>query len=238
MSGLAHLLLLAVPSTFACAAAWIAYLRWKDRRTPEPWPLMFAAAALGTLAVLFAHLGYRALDGLGLETSWELLTGPLPTAAAGALAIGVVEEAAKLLPVLPFVVASRHFDELWDGPVYAGASAVGFALAETVVLAGLGETNVSTTLARAAVAPITHVVFAGPWGLGLAYTTLRGIRWAFPLGFAISAITHGSYNLLLARPGLQLAAAVLVGLLWLIWIAVAGRLTRDRRRHPRPDSHR
>ena len=199
---------------------------------------MIAAAALGSLAVLFAHLGYSALDGLGLQASWELLTGPLPGAVAGALAIGAVEETAKLLPVLLFVWTSHHFNELWDGPVYAGASAVGFALAEAVLLASLGETDISSTLARAAVAPLTHAIFAGPWGLGLAYATLRGVRWAFPLGFAISAVSHGTYNLLLARPGLQLAAAGLVGLLWLAWLAVAARLTRERRRYPRPDSHR
>ncbi|MCP3983797.1 MAG: PrsW family intramembrane metalloprotease [bacterium] len=238
MPGLAHLLLLIVPATFGGAAAWIAYLRWKDRRTPEPWPLMIAAAALGSLAVLFAHFGYRALDGVGLHASWELLTGPLPGAMAGALAIGTVEETAKLLPVLPFVWAARSFNEIWDGPVYAGASAVGFALAEAVLLASLGETDMTSTLARAAAAPITHVVFAGPWGLGLAYSALRGARWAFPLGFAISATSHGAYDLLLARPGLQLAAAGLVGVLWLVWIAVAARLTRERRRYPRPDSHR
>ncbi len=238
MPGLAHVLLLVLPATCGGAAAWIAYLRWKDRRTPEPWPLMFGAALLGAGAMLLAHLGYRALDGVGLQASWAMLTGPLPRAWAGALAIGAVEEAAKLVPVLPFVFVTHRFDELWDGPVYAGACAVGFAVAEAVLLAALGEIGVTSTLARAAAAPLTHAVFAGPWGLGLAYTVLRGARWAFPLGFAVSAAAHGAYDLLLARPGLQLWAAALVAALWLLWIAVASHLTRERRRHPRPDSHR
>lgn len=212
---------LLLPAAAAGAAAWVVYFRWKDRAKPEPWALQLATAAVGALAVGAALLGYRAADAFGPVASWEALVGPWSRALPAALVIGVVEEAAKLLPVLPVALASRHFDELWDGPVYAGASAVGFAFAETVMLAFSGELGLVDGLARAVAAPITHAVFAAPWGLGLAHFVLRRNARALGLGFAASAGVHGLYDLLLARPGLQLAAAgvVLLVWLWMMWAA-------------------
>jgi RsiW-degrading membrane proteinase PrsW (M82 family) len=212
---------LLLPAAAAGAGAWIVYFRWKDRAKPEPWTLQLATVAVGGLAVGAALLGYHVADAFGPVASWEALAGPWSRAVPAALVIGTVEEAAKLLPVLPIALASRQFDELWDGPVYAGASAVGFALAETALLAANGELGLVDGLARAVAAPITHAVFAAPWGLGLAHFVLRRDVRALALGFAASAGVHGLYDLLLARPGLQLAAAgvVLLVWVWMLWIA-------------------
>lgn len=220
---MAGVLWLLLPAAAAGAATWVVYFRWKDRAKPEPWTLQLATVAVGALAVCAALLGYRAVDAFGPVVSWEALVGPWSRAVPAALAIGVVEEAAKLLPVLPIALVSKHFDELWDGPVYAGASAIGFALAETMMLAFSGELGLVDGLARALAAPITHAVFAAPWGLGLAYFVLRRDGRALALGFVASAVAHGLYDLLLARPGLQLAAAgvVLVVWLWMLWAARA-----------------
>ena len=219
---------LLVPAAAAGAAAWLVYFRWKDRARPEPWGLQLATFAVGAGAVGAALLGYRAADALGPVASWEALVGPWARAVPAALVIGTVEEAAKLLPVLPIALASRHFDELWDGPVYAGAAAVGFALAETALLAASGELGLVDGAARAVAAPITHAVFAAPWGLGLARFVLRRDRRALALGFAASAGTHGLYDLLLARPGFQLAAAGIVLALWVWMLWTAHRLAHPR----------
>lgn len=221
-----------LPAAAAGAAAWLVYFRWKDRARPEPLGLQVVTALVGALAVGAALLGYRAVEGVGPVASWEALAGPWSRAVPAALLIGAVEEAAKLLPVLPIALASRHFDELWDGPVYAGAAAAGFALAETALLAATGELGLADGLARAVAAPITHAVFAAPWGLGLARFVLRRDARALGLGFAASAGAHGLYDLLLARPGLQLAAAGVVLLLWIWMLVAARRLTRPRGQTP------
>ncbi len=226
MSQTGSLLALAAPVLLGAGACWLAYLRFKDRRLPEPWVLLAASAALGGVAVALAWWGYERLDDLGLGVVWTGLQGPWPQALGAAALIGAVEEAAKLLPVLPLALGSRHFDEPWDGAVYAGASGVGFALAEAAVLAASGEMDAVTTLARAAAAPISHALFAAPAGLGLAWAVLRRSVWALPAGFAVAVAAHAGYDLLLAR-GLQLAAAGWVGVLWIVWLRVAARLAQD-----------
>jgi RsiW-degrading membrane proteinase PrsW (M82 family) len=147
--------------------------------------------------------------------------GAWGTAIPTALAVGFVEEAAKFLPVLVVAQLTSHFDELWDGPVYAGAAAVGFALAETLAFLFAGELGTLDGVARALTAPITHALFAAPAGLGLAYAVLQRKYWALAMGFAASVVTHAAYDLFLAQPGLHLAASgvVLAVWMWLIWAA-------------------
>lgn len=205
----------------AGAGAWIAYFRWKDKRRPEPLPLIALTAAAGVLAIAAASLGYDLLEDAGRAPTWEGLGGAWSRALPTALAIGFVEESAKFLPVLLIARLTTHFDELLDGLVYAGAAGAGFALAETVAFLWAGELSTLDAIARAVAAPITHALFAAPAGLGLAYAVLEGRHWALALGFAVSVVSHGAYDLFLAQPGLQLAAAgvVLLVWIWLIWIA-------------------
>jgi RsiW-degrading membrane proteinase PrsW (M82 family) len=205
----------------AAAGAWLAYFRWKDKRRPEPWVLLALTAAAGVVSVAAAIFGYEVLEDAGAAPSWGALGGPWTRAVPAALSIGLVEEAAKLLPVVLVARFTSHFDEIWDGPVYAGAAGAGFALAETLTLVlgdGLGTLDGA---ARAVAAPITHALFAAPAGLGMAHSVLKGRHGALALGFAVSVTCHGAYDLFLARPGLQTAAAgvVLVLWLWLIWAA-------------------
>jgi RsiW-degrading membrane proteinase PrsW (M82 family) len=212
----------------AGAGAWIAYFRWKDKRRPEPWVVLLLTCMAGVVAVGAALLGYGLLEGAGRAPTWEALGGAWRTAIPTALAIGLVEETAKLLPVLVVVGLTRHFDELWDGPVYAGAAGIGFALAETLSFLLAGELGTVAGAARAVAAPITHALFVAPAGLGLAYAVLERRRWALPVGFVASVATHGLYDLFLARPGLQLAAAGVVAAIWVWLLAVARHLTRRR----------
>lgn len=223
----AGLVLMAI---LGAAAVWVVYLRWKDRHRPEPLATLLAAVGGGGLAVGAAFGAYRVFDWLGAEATWSALSGPLPGALGIAAVIGAAEEGAKLLPVWAFARFSRHFDELLDGAVYAGASAIGFAAAETATLIWMGEGLSLPLLTRAVAAPITHVLFAVPAGLGLAAWMLRGRRSLFALGAVVSVTTHGAYDLLLARglPGAQISAALIVLALWLAFLEIARRL------EPRP----
>ena len=206
----------------ASAGVWVAYLRWKDKRRPEPLAILILATVAGVASVGAALLGYGVLDGMGRAATWSTLTGPWRDAIPGALAIGLVEETAKLLPILPIALTSRHFDEIWDGPVYLGAAGIGFALAETLYLLAGGEVGTLDGIVRAVIAPITHALFAAPTGLGLAYAVLYRRWWALPLGLGVASLAHGAYDLFLAQPGLQPAASAVVGVLW-IWLLFAAR---------------
>ncbi len=207
----------------ASAGGWVAYYRWKDRARPEPLWLLLATAAGGGAAILLALLGYGGFEARGIGTDWTDLGGArIGHALAAAARIGSIEELAKLAPVLPVAFLHRKYDELLDGIVYAACSALGFATAESILLLSQGELDVLQVLARAAAAPATHALFAGPWGLGLAYAALERRWWALAAGLGISIAAHGGYDLLLARTEIPqaLSTIVVLGLwVWLIWIS-------------------
>jgi RsiW-degrading membrane proteinase PrsW (M82 family) len=233
----------------ASAITWLFYFRFKDSHRPEPLWMLLVALAAGAFAVALAFLGYGGLERVGRGIEWDLLTGPrFELAVLGALGIGMVEEGAKLLPVLALALTSRHFDERLDGLVYAGCAGTGFAAAETVLLAvdgGIGEGPM--VWARVIAAPATHALFASVWGAGLPALAFE--RRASPLlgWLALSALAHGGYDLLLARPEVPsfLAAGVVLGVwAWFIWVTprlarhdpVTSRLLRSRGPSPSPSA--
>ena len=209
------------------AAGWLLYFRWKDRARPEPPWTMVAAAAGGAVAILLSLLGYAFATAAGAETSWDLLQSGIVPAMKGALQVGAVEEASKLLAVLPIALGSSHFDEVFDGIVYAACSALGFATAEMWWLLSHGDFDLLIALGKAVTGPISHALLAAPWGLGLSLTILKKKRLALPIGLAISIVAHGGYDLLLARPDLPpVVSAVVVLAIWVWFLWYSPRLAR------------
>lgn len=201
------------------ACAWFGYFCRKEQSTK---PLWWKALALlgGYLAVLAAVFGYRSIEALGCSPEWAVLEGGGSRALGLCLIIGFVEEGAKMLPVVLLAVWSRRFDRPVEGLFFAACAGVGFATAENTSLWMSGELSVVDGLARAVAAPVTHALFAAPWGLGLGGFLLRRKPSILLLGFAASVVSHGAYDLLLARAqGPSLAAALLVLALW-IWLIV------------------
>lgn len=220
---------LAMAVAAASAIGWLVYFRWKDRARPEPPWLMAAAAGGGAGGVLLALAGFELGNAAGAETSWEQLQSmPALGATLAALRIGLVEEVSKLLAVLPVVLLARAFDEVLDGIVYAACAGLGFATAETAFLFAQGDWALADALGRAIAGPLTHALFAAPWGLGLSFALLRRNRAALAAGLALSIAAHGAYDLLLARPGVPpaVSAAVVLGL-WIWFLRAAPRLARQ-----------
>jgi RsiW-degrading membrane proteinase PrsW (M82 family) len=206
------------------SAGWMAYFRWKDQKRPEPLWLLVATLAGGAGSVVAAVLGYSAAGTLGAHADWAYLShASFPQAWMMAMLIGVVEEAAKMLPVVPIAMWSRHFDEPLDGIIYAACAGIGFSVTESAALFAGGEFGLGEGLFRALVAPITHALFAAPWGLGLAAWVFRRDARALGMGFAIAATCHAMYDLLLARPGLPLVGSAMIVLgLW-VWLIRTGQ---------------
>jgi RsiW-degrading membrane proteinase PrsW (M82 family) len=201
----------------AFGGGWLAYFRWKDKKHPEPIWIIVIAVVGGMLSVGGALLGFRLLESERLAPDWQvIITGSWAQAGVAALVIGLVEEAAKLAPVLVIASRTSRFDELLDGFVYAGSAAIGFAMVETVFLVMHGLSGVEL-VARAVTSPITHALLSAPAGLGVAYRVLLGRRWALPLGFFLSVLLHGGFDLLVARQ--PPVSALLVGAVWwwMLW---------------------
>jgi len=118
---------IAVPVLF-----WAVYHYYKDRHLPEPVGHLAFTFLLGIAAAWISTALYSGLDWVGLRfdagyladtSSWALLAYSL-------LAIGPIEELAKLLPFLIVVLRFKEFDEPMDGIIYASFIGLGYAAIE------------------------------------------------------------------------------------------------------------
>jgi RsiW-degrading membrane proteinase PrsW (M82 family) len=134
-----------------------------------------------------------------------------------------------------FVFRWRHFDEPIDGLVYASAVAIGFATLENLIyLPWLGWVEQA---ARSLTSPLMHSLFAAIWGFGAGRAAFRArtpaarFAWqAIPL--ATSMLIHGLYDFLVIGLHATLPASGVVLVLWLLMIARARRLVREKGTDP------
>jgi RsiW-degrading membrane proteinase PrsW (M82 family) len=202
------------------AGGWFAYFRMKERDAQNPFSPRLIALLGGAISVLAAFAGYQGIDALGLSVEWTDLQQGYPRAVGSALLIGLVEEGAKMLPVLALAWFGRNFKRPVDGLIFATCAGVGFASAESTAMLLAGQLSASDGLVRAIAAPLTHALFAAPWGLGLWHSLISRRRASLAAGLAVSVGAHGLYDLLLARSGsMHFGSAGVVLVLW-IWLIV------------------
>jgi len=199
---------------------WAAYHLHADRHLPEPPGHLVLAFLLGIGSFYLGLLGYRALGLLGLRfDAYALaLTNLRGLFTYAVLAIGFIEESAKLLPFLLVVLRFKSFNEPIDGIIYASFIALGFATMENLLYVSYLDT--AAAFGRGFAGPVVHMVFASIWGyhIGRAWLCRRGIAAAVLGSLAFTALLHGLYDFVvigLPEPGM-IVAAVLVAGLW-IW---------------------
>lgn len=198
---------------------WAAYHYHKDRALPEPVAHLSLTFGLGMVASGISIALYSGLGMLGLRFDAGHLadTNTLALFAYSMLAIGPIEEIAKITPFLLVVLRFREFDEPLDGIIYASFIGLGYAAVENwQYLAYLSPTE---ALARGFASPVVHILFASIWGhwIARAHLTGRSVRTAAVAGLAIAAGLHGLYDfvvILKPRNSLPIAALVIV----VIWI--------------------
>lgn len=198
---------------------WAVYHYHKDRHLPEPPLNLMLCFGLGLLAAALSKLMYAGLEPLGLRfDAWALAADdPLALLAYSMLAIGPIEEFAKMLPFLVIVIRFSAFDEFLDGIVYASFIGLGYALAEN--LQYLDFLSPLEAAARGFAGPVVHILFASIWAYWISRARLSSlsVARAASLGFLIAAFLHGLYDfLVLLHPvaALPVAALLIVG----IWI--------------------
>ena len=197
------------PTAIACAVlpmlvslAWLIFVRRFDRARPEPWWLVPAAYAESALADLTPYLDPHVMS-LGGQ-----LIG-LPSAiVAFTVAVGLVEEGAKLLAAWSLAAHRREFDEPVDGIVYACASALGFAAMENMRYFANARMAGTVVTARAFLSVPAHIFFSAIWGYALGRRLVDKktsvLRW-----FLLAAVAHGTFDALLSTDSAYAAAIVL-----------------------------
>lgn len=209
--------------TLPIAAAvlfWAGYHWHKDRHLPEPVGNLVLCFVLGLLAAGLSKLMYMGLGPLGLrfDASFLAANNSFALLAYAVLAIGPIEELAKLLPFLIVVLRLKAFDEPIDGIIYASFIALGYATVENLqYLAYLTPLEAG---ARAFASPVIHILFASIWAYRITGAHLQSANILRPTleGFLLAALLHGLYDfLVLLEPVAALpAAAVMIVGIW-VW---------------------
>jgi RsiW-degrading membrane proteinase PrsW (M82 family) len=211
------------------ALFWAVYHYHKDRHLPEPIGNLLLCFGLGIVAAGLSKAMYLGLEPLGLRfdavaladsNGWALLAFAL-------LAIGPIEELAKMLPFLLVVIRLKAFDEPLDGIVYASFIALGYAAVENYHY--LDFLTRFEAYARGFAGPVIHILFASIWAYWISRARLARESIVKPAlyGFLLAAGLHGLYDFMVLRypvSALPIAAAM-IGAIW-IW-----RLRLMRRMH-------
>jgi RsiW-degrading membrane proteinase PrsW (M82 family) len=210
---------------------WAVYHYHKDRHLPEPPRNLLLCFGLGLLAAALSKGMYAGLEPLGLRYDAVALAeeDPLALFVYTMLAIGPIEELAKMLPFLVLVLRLDAFDEPLDGLVYASFIGLGYAAVENVFY--LDFLSPLETAARGFAGPVVHILFASIWAYWISRAKLAGSSIVKPalLGFALAAFLHGFYDfLVLLAPvaALPIAAALIVAL-WIWRLGVMHRMHQD-----------
>lgn len=196
-------LLLSIAAASAPALVYAAIIVRLDRYEIEPRRALLACFAWGAVGAILLSLigGYffqvALADSLGLE---------LTAVASVVLGAPLIEETAKGIAILGFLVFARHeLDNTLDGLVYGALVGVGFAMTENVLYFGqaylqggvrdLGELFV----ARAVISGLGHPAYTAVTGAAIGWSRSRYgrgfARVAVPvLGWAVAVLLHALWN--------------------------------------------
>lgn len=197
---------------------WAGYHYHKDRHLPEPLGHLLLAFLLGAGCYWLGILMYAGLGLIGLRFDAFLLaeTSHVSLLLYALLAIGPIEELAKLLPFLLVILRFEKFNEPIDGIIYASFIALGFSAVENIHY--LQYVSDIEALARGFAGPVVHIVFASIWGyyVGRAYLQQRRFVVTVISSLTVTAFLHGLYDyLVIALPMFALpASAMLVITIW------------------------
>lgn len=170
----------------------------KDRR-PEPIVWLWVAVGLGVLIgpVLFL-LAYMGLPIYEEDSLWTAFLSSFVTAA-------IPEEGLKFLALLILAKCCKHFDEYFDGIVYAVCIGMGFAGLENIEYIFGNEDWIFVSIARALMSVPMHYFFAIIMGtfFSLGWFDKRNRKVYLAGALILPIIVHGIYDFLCFSIGLS-----------------------------------
>jgi len=162
-------------------------MMWLDRVEPEPRAALVHAFLWGaTVAVLVSSIVNASVGAIFGEAIAAMMSAPL------------VEEAMKAGGIL-YAVRRREIDGPMDGIVYAGWTAIGFAVVEDVeyFVRASGEGQLAAVFVlRGLLSPFAHPLFTAWTGLAVGRAVARG-RPVFPgilWGYGLAVLSHALWN--------------------------------------------
>ena len=225
--------LMVIAPIVAAVLFWAAYHYHKDRHMPEPIGNLVLCFGLGILSFYLGKMMYQGLDLIGLRFDAFALaeSNRAGLLMYSILAIGGIEELAKLAPFLIVVLRFKAFDEPVDGIIYASFIALGFATVENIQY--LQYVTGIEMIGRGFASPVVHIMFASIWAyyIGLAFLHQRNLPIVVFKYLALAAVFHGIYDFVVIA--LPLSALPLSALLVLVVWLWRMHLIRDLHRKTR-----
>ncbi len=197
------LLILAIAPGFAI----MVFIYLKDIHEPEPFGQLAKSFGYGVLSMLVAtgatyliykriHLDNHSFSDMAIKAF---------------IVVAVIEELSKFIFIRGILYRSNHFNEPFDGIVYALMVGMGFALTENIIYVFKGDGG--TALVRMFTAVPAHAVFAVIMGFFLGEAKLAH-KHTFLYGFialVTATLAHGIYDYFLFIsfvPGIWIGAIV------------------------------
>jgi RsiW-degrading membrane proteinase PrsW (M82 family) len=175
----------------AAGLAW--YLIAEDHGEKEPIGALWLAFGFGFGGGIVAAL----IENAFIPVKDLNPISPLPIILLTSLAIGVIEESCKFIPLSLFLYPKRFFNEHTDGLIYFALAGLGFGLPENILYTL--QFGASTGLSRILLTPFFHAATTGIVGFFLIRAKLakrsRAQSW---LILAAVMLLHGLYDFGLA----------------------------------------
>jgi RsiW-degrading membrane proteinase PrsW (M82 family) len=170
-----------VPFAILLELAWVAIvfqvIKWADAYEPEP-----------NLAMLWTILAGASLSILVVDFAYEL-EGPNDY---GVLFVGVVEEFAKALILVP-IFRSNLIHSWIDGYVYGALAGLGFSVSEDYLYAAFEPDPTDVILSRGMESIFAHSLFTGLVGAALAFAIAQKHKIGIALAVA-GVLSHVAWN--------------------------------------------
>lgn len=204
-----------------CAILPVVVLMWfiyrKDRLSPEPVGKLLITFFVGCLSVLPAMFLESGLNAF--QPSHPVVGGLYQ----GFVVAAFSEELCKLALLMLVIWRSPHFDEYFDGIVYAVYLSLGFACVENVLYVFGSTAALYTAFMRGLLAVPAHFLFAVTMGYHLSLAKFDPAHRRRHLAAALlyPILLHGTYDaLLMVSDNLQteLSGVLLPGLMMLLFI--------------------
>ncbi|KPL16900.1 MAG: hypothetical protein AMS26_02795 [Bacteroides sp. SM23_62] len=183
-----NLIIIALAPVFLIAI----YIYIRDKYEREPVRLLLISLVVGcviTIPIIYVEglLSVYGRDFMGLASAaWNAF-----------VVAAVTEELFKLIALYLLIWRNRHFNEKFDGIVYACFISLGFAGIENILY--ITDGGISVGITRAFTAIPAHALFGVMMGyqFGLARFYPKECSWRLFLALLIPILLHGIYDFIL-----------------------------------------
>lgn len=210
-------------SALAPVAVALWYIFKKDNAQPEPTQWLAKAFGYGVLSALLSFVFSTPLGAIfGMELDAEVYPSIFDAFADAFLLAAIPEELAKLIMLWLLLRKNPHFDEKFDGIVYAVCIGMGFAGIENVMyLAGGMEDGswIGMGVSRALFSIPGHFLFAVL--MGYYYSVYhfgidRSIKCKIKI-LAVPILAHGLYDGIIFCLNIDENLAIVVIIIFLLF---------------------